>query len=311
MSLRTGSAVPKISSTLSELTLSRIIFGAWRLADGPYRHAPGKLAATLRLAIDCGITTFDHADIYGGYQVEELFGSAMVEAGIDRHSIQLISKCGIKLVSSARPEHKAKHYDTSRQHIISSVERSLKNLRTDYLDLLLLHRPDPLMAADEVADCFETLRVQGKVRFFGVSNFTVSQVELLGSRLNQPIMANQIELSPLHIEPLTDGTLDQCQRLRILPLVWSPLGGGRIFSGTSDQEQRVRSELLAIADELGGSSLEQVALAWILKHPSSPIPIIGTGDPVRIRAQAAACQLELSREQWHRIWSAAMGSPVP
>lgn len=304
-------AVPKISSALGELTLSRVIFGAWRLADGTYRHAPSKLAETIRLSVECGITSFDHADIYGGYQVEELFGAALLESGINRQSIQLISKCGIKLVSQARPAHKAKHYDTSSQHIIASVNQSLKNLKTDYLDLLLLHRPDPLLDVDELAKCFDQLRSEGKVRFFGVSNFTPSQVELLASRLSQPLVSNQIEFGPLHLDPLVDGTLDQCQRLRILPMAWSPLAGGKLFSGTGEREQRTRAELQAIATELGCGTLDQIALAWILKHPASILPVLGTGDPQRIKTQAAACQIDLTREQWHRVWSASMGAPVP
>ena len=288
-----------------------MIFGAWRLADGPYKHEPDKLADLIRLTLDCGITSFDHADIYGGYQVEELFGQALSRVRGVRERIQLISKCGIKLVSSARPAHRYKHYDTSASHMIQSVERSLRNLQTDYLDLLLVHRPDPLMSADELTSCFEKLKTQGKVRYFGVSNFTPAQTELLASRMRIPPICNQIELSPLHLDPLTDGTLDQCQALRIVPLIWSPLAGGRLFTGNGDRELRVRKALQVAGDESGGASIEQVALAWIMRHPAIPLPVLGTGSPERLASQAAACQIELSREQWHAIWSASMGTPVP
>jgi predicted oxidoreductase len=311
LSLSLKTPVAKVPAPLGELSFSRIVFGAWRLTDGPHRGSPAKLAETIRFAIDCGITSFDHADIYGGYAVEELFGAALAELGGDRSRIQLISKCGIKLVSPARPEHRYKHYDTSSAHIVASVERSLKNLRTDYLDLLLVHRPDPLMQADEVAGAFDSLRRQGKVRCFGVSNFTPSQVELLASRMTQPLVCNQIELSPLCLSPLTDGTLDQCQRLRMLPMAWSPLAGGRVCTGVTEQEQRVRQALVAIGEELGGAAPDQVALAWIMAHPSMPAPVMGTGNRERIVQQAAACELKLSREQWHRVWSASMGAPVP
>lgn len=303
--------MPRIVAPLGELGLSRIIFGAWRLADGRYKQAPDKLADTIRLAVDRGVTSFDHADIYGGYQVEELFGQALSRLRGLRERIQLITKCGIKLVASARPDHRYKHYDTSATHIMHSVERSLRNFNTDYIDLLLIHRPDPLMCADELVSCFEKLKTQGKVRYFGVSNFTPAQTELLASRMRVPPICNQIELSPLHLDPLTNGTLDQCQALRILPLIWSPLAGGRLFTGIGEQEVRVREALISVGEEVGGAAMEQVALAWILRHPAMPLPIIGTGSLERLECQAAACQIELSREQWHRIWSASMGEPVP
>lgn len=311
MAIKLQNPVKQIVTPIGGLPLSRVIFGAWRLADGPYLQAPEKLADTIRFSIDCGITSFDHADIYGGYQVEALFGSAISSLKGLRQKIQLISKCGIKLVCPARPAHRSKYYDTSRNHIVASVEQSLKNLKTDYLDLLLIHRPDPLMDATEVAQAFEDLKKQGKVRHFGVSNFTPAQVELLTSRMPAPPICNQIELSPLCLDSITDGTLDLCQRLKQLPMAWSPLAGGRIFTGKDEQSTRVRECLSNIGEEVGGATIDQVALAWILKHPSNPLPVLGTGSCERLSNQAAACQIELSREQWHQIWSASMGQPVP
>ena len=202
--------------------LSPVVAGAWRLADW-------NLSASERLRwieenIALGITSFDHADIYGGYQVERLFGEALALAPGLRSRIQLISKCGIKLVSAARPGHAIKHYDTSAAHVRASVEATLAALRTDRLDLLLIHRPDSLLDADELGATFETLRNEGKVLQFGASNFTSSQFNLLNQRC--ALRTNQIELSPLHLDALHDGTLDQCQSLHIRPMAWSPLAGG-------------------------------------------------------------------------------------
>ena len=222
--------------------VSRIAFGLWRLQD--WQRTTQELISLTEQCIELGITTTDHADIYGGYQCEALFGAALAAAPGLRQRIEIVSKCGIKLVSPQRPAHGVQHYDTSAAHIIASAEQSLRNLHTDYLDLLLLHRPDPLMQIDAVAEAFETLRAAGKVRHFGVSNFTPSQFEMLASRCS--LVTNQVEASVLHTSALEDGTFDQCQRLAIAPMIWSALGGGRLFSDSGAQAQRVRSTLDAL-----------------------------------------------------------------
>lgn len=311
MALAHDFCVGSQNSKISGLKLSRVVFGAWRITEGRHQGDPVKLAGLLEVALAHGITSVDHADIYGGYAAEAFFGEALRHVKHVRHQLQLISKCGIKLVAPARPDHRFKHYDTSAHHIVSSVERSLTNLRTDYLDLLLIHRPDPLMDADEIAEAFAALHRQGKVLHFGVSNFTAQQYELLASRLALPLVANQIEFGPMATSALTDGTLDQCQKLRVIPMAWSPLAGGRLLTGTGEVEKRLRQEMQAVGAELGGADVAQVALAWIMRHPAQVVPILGSSDATRLISQAAAVQLPMSREQWHRLWSAAMGKPVP
>jgi predicted oxidoreductase len=190
------------------------------------------------------------------------------------------------------------------------VENSLQNLHTDRLDLLLIHRPDPFMNADEVAEAFTQLRQSGKVLHFGVSNFTPSQFDLLASRLNFPLITNQIELSVMHLAPFEDGTLEQCQQLRIAPMAWSPLGGGELFSGNTLKAIRLRQTLEAIAQELD-AAIDQVALAWLLAHPANIVPILGSGNLDRIRSAVGAEALHLTREQWFAIWSASTGVAVP
>ncbi len=289
-------------------TFSRVAVGFWRAAQ--WQLSRKDLWALIEGALELGMTTFDHADIYGNYTCESLFGDALAEHRSRRSEMQLVTKCGIKLVSEKFPEHSVKHYDTSTQHLLAAAERSLKNLRTDYLDLLLIHRPDPFMNADEVAAAFTTLRAAGKVRHFGVSNFTPPQFELLASRLDFPLITNQVEFSVMRLEPLHDGTFDHCQRLRISPMVWSPLGGGRLFSESDESARRVRAALREVGQMLG-ADIGQTALGWILAHPARVQPVLGTGKLERIRQAAAATSLQMTREQWFTIWCAAAGRDVP
>jgi predicted oxidoreductase len=288
-------------------SLSRLIAGVWRMAEWRQGETP---AAFVEHCIDLGITTFDHADLYGDYTCEAIFGAALKADPTLRSQIQLISKCGIKLVSKNRTDHKIKHYDTSREHILASVDNSLRALQTDYLDLLLLHRPDPLMDADQVAVAFAQLQQSGKVRHFGVSNFQPSQIDLLASRLELPLVTNQVEISVMHLDTFLDGTLDQCQQFRIAPMAWSPLGGGKLLTSDSPKALRLRAALQAIA-EPNQASIDQVALAWLLAHPAQILPILGTGNLKRLQSAAAAEQLKLTREQWFTIWTASTGVEVP
>jgi predicted oxidoreductase len=288
---------------------SRLALGLWRLADWGLRDA--ELLDLIQASLDLGITTFDHADIYGDYTCEELFGRALLAQPSLRENMQLVTKCGIKLVSPQRPGHGIKHYDTSRAHIIASAENSLRMLNTDRLDLLLIHRPDPIMDAGEVAGAFSVLREAGKVLHFGVSNFTPSQFDLLASQLDFPLVTNQVELSVMNMAVLHDGTIDQCQRLGISPMAWSPLAGGGLFRSDTAQAQRLRHALITVGEQLGGAVMDQVALAWILRHPATIVPVLGTGKIDRVQSAARAESLELTREQWFLIWSASTGAPVP
>ena len=285
--------------------LSPIVAGAWRMADWHW-DAQQRLR-WIEECVELGVTSFDHADIYGGYAVEGLFGEALALAPELRERLQLVGKCGIKLVAPARPEHRIKHYDSSAAHIATSVDASLRALRTDRLDLLLIHRPDPLMDADEVARAFESLRAAGKVRHFGVSNFTPGQFELLASRF--PLVTNQIELHPLQRAPLTDGTLDQLQRLRVRPMIWSPLAGGALLAGGGETERRVQAALGQIGARLGVSAAT-VAFAWLLRHPSRPLPVAGSRRIDALREAIAAVSLTLDAQDWTEVWQAAAGHEV-
>jgi predicted oxidoreductase len=301
--------VSRISISVDGPEFSRLALGLWRLIA--WELSDAQLLDLIHACLDLGITTFDHADIYGDYGCEHLFGRALALEPALRDKMQLVTKCGVKLVSANRPAHTIKHYDTGREHIIASAETSLKLLRTDRLDLLLVHRPDPLLDPEEVAEAFAELRQAGKVLHFGVSNFTPSQFELLASRLALPLVTNQVEISVLHMDALHDGTLDQCLRLGIAPMAWSPLGGGRLFRGKDEQAIRVRRALSAVGEVLGGASLDQVALAWLLGHPARVIPVLGTGKVERIRKAVHAEDLQLTRQQWFAIWSASKGEDVP
>ncbi|NCC73849.1 MAG: oxidoreductase [Sphingobacteriia bacterium] len=298
----------KKALSLNSLKVSGIILGMWRLAD--WKMSRQELYAFLRKAVDRGFSTFDHADIYGDYTCEDIFGQAISVSPSFRSSIEIVTKCGIKLVSNNRPENSFHGYDTSRVHIIRSVERSLKNFRTDYLDLLLIHRPDPIMNVDEIADAFYQLKKDGKVLHFGVSNFLPHQFDLLRSRLDFQLVTNQVEVSVLATEAFFNGVLDQCQLQKICPMAWSPLGGGRLFHDDTPQMDRLRFEMNRIADETGCESLQNIALAWLLKHPSGIIPVLGTGNLSRILQAEKSLQIQLSTDQWFRILTASQGHEV-
>jgi predicted oxidoreductase len=300
--------VPQIALSRQGLRVSRIVHGLWRLAE--WGKSKREIAGLIEDCLGLGITTFDHADIYGDYTCESLFGAALAEVGVERSALQLVTKCGIKLVSQSRPGHKIKSYDTSYAHIMASVENSLRNLRTDYIDLLLIHRPDPLTDPQEVNRAFVALRDSGKVRHFGVSNFLPTQFELLASRLDVPLVTNQIEYSVLNLQAHADGSVDLCQRLQICPMAWSPLGGGRLFRESSEQTRRLHETLTRIGREVGGASIDQVAIAWILRHPVQFVPVVGTGDPTRIRRAVAALDVKLSTEQWFEIRRASLDQDI-
>ncbi len=286
-------------------TFSRLIMGYWRLME--WQLSPAALLDLMKYHLDLGVTTIDHADIYGGYQCEEAFGHALRLEPSLRSRMEIVTKCGIAL--TAKPEHALNHYNTGKDHIIASAEASLRKLGTDHLDLLLIHRPDPLMNADEVADAFITLKQAGKIKHAGVSNFTARQFELLQSRLPFPLVTNQLEISPLHQEGTLDGTLDQCQQLGIKPMAWSCLGGGRLFS--DDACAPLRAELEQVRQEVGAQTIEQVVYAWVMMLPSQPLPLIGSGKRERIAAAVATESIVLNRQQWFRIRKAALGYDVP
>lgn len=287
-------------------SLSRIVAGAWRMAE--WGWSPEERLRWIEACAELGVTSFDHADIYGDYQVEALFGEALAMKPSLRDRLQLVTKCGICLRSDRRPAHRLKHYDTGEAHVRASVEASLRALRTDRVELLLVHRPDALMDPAALAACFEALRREGKVLHFGVSNHRPSQLALLHARL--PLATHQVEWSPLHDAVLDDGTLDQCLALGIAPMIWSPLAGGRLFRDDGAAAQRVREVLQRLAAH-HGCSPTTLAYAWLLRHPSRPFPVAGTREIARLREAVAACAVTLDAQDWYEVLAAARGHEVP
>ncbi len=283
--------------------VSRLVYGVWRFFNAPLNGDVASVRRLVDLCLDLGITSFDHADIYGGYRCEELFGRCVT--GKQRQSMELISKCGIRLPSSLRPENGRKSYDSSAAHIRASVEQSLKNLRTDYLDLLLLHRPDPLMDASRVAETAIELKREGKIRAFGVSNFLPAQMDLLQSRYPEALATNQIELHLLRPSNFFDGSLEHAQQHGYHPMAWSPLEGGRLAT-TEPLAGRLQEQAAA-----RGCSPEALALAWLMHHPSGIIPVLGSINEQRLLSMAKAPEISMDRESWYELLEAAMGNEIP
>ena len=296
---------PRITTREGGPELSRIVAGMWRMNE--WGMSVQQHVTFIEQCIALGVTTFDHADIYGDYGVETTFGEALREQPSLRDRIELVSKCGIKLVSGKRPEHGIQHYDTTASHIIASAEESLRQLNTGHLDLLLIHRPDPLMDFDEVAEAFARLKEAGKVRHFGVSNFTRHQFECLNRRV--PLATNQVEFSPMSTAPMFDETFDGLQDLGIAPMIWSPLGGGRLFTSNEATAANVRTVIEEISSRMGWP-FASVLFAWIMALPSRPVPLTGTKRIEAIREAVLGTTFTLERDDWFRILRAARGHEV-
>ena len=263
--------------------------------------SPETVERLVHESLEQGITTFDHADIYGDHSNEEVFGRVLKHEPALRVNMELVTKCGIKFSSDKRPPVRVKHYDTTKAHIIWSAENSLKQLNTDYLDVLLIHRPDPLTDPEEVAEAFEILRESGKVLYFGVSNFTPSQFRMLQHYLSFPLVTNQIEISLSRIDPILNGDLDVLMEYEVSPMSWSPLGGGHLTIG--------EREMFGMASKYN-ASYSQLALAWLLKHPSQIFPVIGTTKPERIAECAKAVDVQLDRQDWFEMLRWVTGKEV-
>ncbi len=290
---------------MSKTTLSPIIAGAMNWGIWDKNLNTKEMDNIIHLCLENKITTFDHADIYGDYTTEVDFGKAFTSSKIDRSKIQLISKCGIQMVSKNR-NNTIKHYEYSKDYIIWSVENSLKNLATDYLDVLLLHRPSPLMQADEIAEAVAKLKSDGKIVDFGLSNFTASQTELI--RQKTEVSFNQIQFSATHHEAMLDGSLDYMQTNGIRPMSWNPLGS--VFREDNEQTRRMKKLLAQLVSKYGVGS-DTILLSWILQHPAKVIPIAGTVNVARIQALMKATELPLEKEDWFAIWTESMGNNVP
>lgn len=265
-----------------------------------------EMEALINFCVSNRITTFDHADIYGAYTTEADFGKALTGSSIKREDIQLISKCGIQEQCGDRKNNRVKHYNYSKEYIIGSVEDSLKHLETEYLDLLLLHRPSPLMVAEDIAEAITILKKDGKIRDFGVSNFTPSQMDMIGLRMD--IDVNQIEFSLTEHSAMYNGTLDFMMTSGIKPMAWSPLGS--VFKDDNEQTRRIHKQLGELMDKYNATE-DQLLLAWILKHPSGIHPVIGTTTEKRLKLAVEAAKIELELEDWFLILLAAQGHNVP
>jgi predicted oxidoreductase len=277
---------------------SRIISGAWR-----WNLDESKIEQLIRASLEAGITTFDHADIYGDHRNEEIFGGVLKKTPALRQKMELVTKCGIKFSSGRRPKTWVKHYDTSKEHILWSADNSLKMFHTDRIDLLLIHRPDPLLNPEEVANAFTLLKQSGKVLHFGVSNFTSTQFEMLQSYLPFPLVTNQLEISLTHHKPLFDGSLDVLMKHRVGAMAWSPLGGGDLIKEGSQ-------EMFNKAPKYGATQT-QLLLAWLLRHPSNIFPVIGTTKPERITESAKAIDIRLDMQDWFEMLLVVQGKEMP
>ena len=287
-------------------SFSRIIQGCMNWGVWGKSLSTGQMEELIHFNLEKGISSFDHADIYGDYTTENEFGKAFKNSSVKREDIQLISKCGIQYVGKTRPSNLVKHYQYDSDYIIYSAEKSIKDLNADYLDLFLLHRPSPLMHPDEIQKAVEKLMGQGKIKLFGVSNFTSGQTDLILSKTK--VCVNQIQLSLSHNSPIFDSSLDYMMLNKIIPMSWSPLGS--FYKKESENNKRVS----ILLDELStkyNASKDQLLISWILKHPSKVHPVIGTTNFERISNASCANEIKLSNIDWFRMLETYLGHKLP
>ncbi len=289
----------------NKIKYSKIIAGTMGWGSWGKRFSKAQIITMIDHCLEAGITSFDHADIYGGYTTESDFGQAFYSSKINRESIQLITKCGIQLDSDAR-KNRVKHYDYSKDYIIWSAEQSLKNLRTDYIDLLLLHRPSPLMHPFEIGEAIIKLKKEGKIKDFGVSNFSPSQVSMI--EIKMPIFGHQFEFSLTSAEPMYDGTLEDCITHNRMAMSWSPMG--TFFKNKDSRRQRIKKVLTPMSKKYDISE-DQLLLCWILKHPAAVHPVVGTTNTSRLKAAVEASATAIEREDWFILLEASKGVAVP
>ncbi len=290
---------------MSKTKLSPIISGTMNWGVWDKNLTTKEMENMIQICIENKITTFDHADIYGNYTTEADFGKAFHASKIAREKLQIITKCGIQMIAESR-NNKIKHYEYSKDYIIWSVEESLKKLKTDFIDVFLLHRPSPLMQADEIAEAVEKLKSEGKIIDFGLSNFSSSQTELI--RQKTEVSFNQVQFSATHYEAMVDGSFDYMQTHGIRPLSWNPLG--TVFREDTKKTRRLKKLLADLVQKYSFGS-DTLLLAWILKHPAGVIPIAGTVNIARIQSLVKAVELKMDKEDWFAIWTESMGDDVP
>ena len=287
-----------------EVSLSRIVYGMWRLGDDE-NTSPEHVRAKIDASLDQGITSFDQADIYGGYEAEEILGNALSGSAL-RNKMEIVTKCDIIAPVGRYADARVKYYDTSRAHIMASVDHSLRLMGIDHIDLLLIHRPDPLMDHHETGAALDEVIASGKVRSVGVSNFRPYDWELLQSAMKNQLVTNQIELSVLAHDSFVNGDVAFHQRIGTPLMAWSPLAGGALFSGDHPDVMSVLSNVASQnnVDETA------VAIAWLLAHPSRILPVLGTNSLERIKGMSAALDVKMDRQTWYEIYTAALGREV-
>ncbi len=289
----------------SDLSVSRIVYGMWRIGDDTdtsAKHVQAKIEACLAQ----GITTLDQADIYGGYTAEAILGEAFKASPSLRDKVEIVTKCGIVAPAGRHSAARVKHYDTSAEHINASVEASLRDMATDHIDLLLIHRPDPMMDPDETGAALDELVASGMVRSVGVSNFRPWDFSLLQTHMENELVTNQIELSLAETSPFTNGDLAYLQERNLAVMAWSPLGGGALMTAGG-----------ALADAMGKIAQDQgvdsaaVAVAWLLRHPAKILPVLGTNNLQRIATISQASKVVMDRQTWFELYTLAKGHEVP
>lgn len=292
-----------LSSTLS---LSRLVYGMWRLGDDE-NTSPMHVQAKIEACLSQEITTFDQADIYGDYGAESLLGACLKQAPHLRDKMEIITKCDIIAPVGRYADARVKYYDTSREHIFASVDNSLSNMSIDHIDLLLIHRPDPFMDHHETGKALDDIIASGKVRAVGVSNFKPHDWSLLSSAMSNTLLTNQIEASLLKPEAFTNGDIASLQEKGAPPMAWSPLGGGQLF----DEAHTKLSSVLNTIAKAQDTDIGAVAVAWLLAHPANLIPVVGTNNLNRIKTISNALNVEIDRQTWFELYTAALGKEVP
>lgn len=298
-----GSAVARVRIHKDGPEFSRLVWGTMRSQS--QFSSSGEVAEFIRWLYDLGITTLDTASVYGqpdAYTNEEFVGKAIAEVGRDK--FEIVTKLGIRRISPQRPENRIRHFDFSEQEIRSSTDRSLQKLGIDVIDVMLLHRPDYLMDPDETAGVLDELVAEGKIRYIGVSNFSPSRIELLASRMQAPIVTNQIQFSPIYLNPISDGTFDIAIRTGHKPMIWSPVGGGRLLTREDDEHiVQVRDKLGSIAETYGLDGPANAAIAFVARHPANSTIVMGTGKRDRIEGAIKAVNTVLDRQDWYDVIS--------
>lgn len=295
----------------SKFDAGDLVLGTWRLLDGDSPLDTRQIQSLLESCLDIGVTVLDTAEIYGDYAVEDALGKAFSEAPELRDRFRVVTKAGIDVPSAEKAHARLPHYDATGSNLVASAEKSLRLLGLESIDLFLVHRPDWLTDPEDTAKGLQKLLDEGKVRSVGVSNYTAPQFETLNQFLDGQLATNQVEFSPLHMDPMYDGVFDSCKRLGVRPMAWSPLAQGRILDSANIDINPLRECLVSLREKYDGAGIDALVYAWILAVPTRPSVILGTGKVARLTPAAKAAGIKMERQDWYAIWKAATGNDVP